>query len=358
MGDSQGHVQAKSPRNTKPRQWRGRGFCKPSQLALQGGRQRQRQCRMQEKSTRSPRRSATVRQRGSFAASFRPATSSDKTTRDWRARIVEGLVREQPSPVALGRSCRSTPRYQKRSWWLDTSTTAQSRRAVKRWHGCAQDLWNRNVEIAAWVALGAAQAHVGAKHGLTRQRVGQIVQEFPWVRQAVRDRLRSLDENHGKEGGKCQSSSRGWMGSESEDLESEGGCSGEFRPLSRPERTRWRRVCASRGPGDRRRRRRRGCGGRLAALVLESLASASGFPDPERGGKCQFRPTRKGGESASSDRPGKGGKVPSLTAAEISRRWRLRGGAVWRQRGFAFLRPIPPPKLEAPRQYQAQRGLF
>ena len=358
MGDSQSHVQAESPRNTKPRRWRGRGFCKPSQLQLQGGRQRQRQCRMQEKSTRSPRRSATVRQRGSFAASFRPATSSDKTTRDWRARIVEGLVREQPSPAALGRSCRSTPRYQKRSWWLDTSTTAQSRRAVKRWHGCAQDLWNRNVEIAAWVALGTAQAHVGAKHGLTRQRVGQIVQEFPWVRQAVRDRLRSLDENNGKEGGKCQSSSRGWMGSGSEDLESECGSSGEFRPLERPERTRWRRVCASRGPGDRRRHRRRGCGGRLAALVLASLAAAGGFPHPERGGKCQFSPTRKGGESASSAPPGKGGKVPSLALAEISRRWRLRGGAVWRQRGFAFLRPIPPPKLEAPRQYQAQRGLF
>ena len=65
-----------------------------------------------------------------------------------------------------------------------------------------------------------------------------------------------------------------------------------------------------------------------------------------------------GGESASSDPAGKGGKVPSLALAEISRRWRLRGGAVWRQRGFAFLRPIPPPKLEAPRQYQAQRGLF
>ena len=95
------------------------------------------------------------------------------------------------------------------------------------------------------------------------------------------------------------------------------------------------------------------------------------FPlPPVGGGKCQFRPRRKGGESASSDPAGKGGesassdpagkggKVPSLALAEISRRWRLRGGAVWRQRGFAFLRPIPPPKLEAPRQYQAQRGLF
>ena len=201
MGDSREY---ESPsRNKKPRRRKWRGFWKPSQLALQGGRQRQNKCRMQDKFTRSPRRSATVRQRGSFAASFRPATSSDKTARDWRARIVEGLVREQPSPAALGRSCRSTPRYQKRSWWLDTSTTAQSRRAVKRWHGCAQDLWNRNVEITAWVALGAAQAHVGTKYGLTRQRVGQIIREFEWVRQAVRDRLRSLDENNGREGGKC-----------------------------------------------------------------------------------------------------------------------------------------------------------
>ena len=313
---------------------------------------------MQEKSTRSPRRSATVRQRGGFAVSFRSARSSDKTTCDWRARIVEGLVREQPSPAALGRSCRSTPRYQKRSWWLDTSTTAQSRRAVKRWHGCAQDLWNRNVEITAWVALGAAQAHVGAKYGLTRQRVGQIVREFPWVSQAVRDRLRSLDENNGREGGKCQSSPRGWVGSDSSDLESECGSSGEFRPLSRPDRARWRRICDRRGAGSRRRRKGTRPAGPLAALAAASLAAAGGFPPPERGGKCQFRPRRKGGESASSDPAGKGGKVPSLALAEISLRWRLRGGAVWRQRGFAFLRPIPPPKLEAPRSYQAQRGLF
>ena len=93
-------------------------------------------------------------------------------------------------------------------------------------------------------------------------------------------------------------------------------------------------------------------------------------PAPSRGGKCQFRPRRKGGESASSDPVGKGGKVPVQTPSERGGkchlwRWRrsaaagrLRGGAVWRQRGFAFLRPIPPPKLEAPRQYQAQRGLF
>ena len=325
---------------------------------------------MQDKFTRSPRRSATVRQRGSFAAFFRPATSSEKTTRDWRARIVEGLVREQPSPAALGRSCRSTPRYQKRSWWLDTSTTAQSRRAVKRWHGCAQDLWNRNVEIAAWVALGAAQAHVGAKYGLTRQRVGQIIREFEWVRQAVRDRLRSLDENNGREGGKCQSSFRGKGGSFSPSWERECGSSGEFRPLSRPNRALWRRICDRRGAGARRRRKGTRPAGPLAALAAASLASAGGFPcpqsggkvpvqtPPERGGKCQFRPRRKGGESASSDPAGKGGKVPSLALAEISRRWRLRGGAVWRQRGFAFLRPIPPPKLEASRQYQAQRGLF
>ena len=358
MGDSRGHVQARAPRNTKPRRRRGRGFCKPSQLQLQGGRQRHRHCRMQEKSTRSPRRSATVRQRGSLAASFRTATSSDKITHDWRAHIVEGLVREQPHPAALGRSCRSTPRYRRRSWWLDTSPPAQSRRAVKRWHGHAGDLWTRNVRIAAWCALGSTQADIGAKYGLTRQRVGQIVREFEWVQEAAQERLQGLDENHGREGGKCQSSLRGWGGSDSSVLECLDRCSGEFRPLSRPERTRWRRVCASRGPGDRRRRRRRGCGGRLAALVRASLELAGGFPDPERGGKCQFRPTRKGGESASSDRPGKGGKVPSLALAEISRRWRLRGGAVWRQRGFSFLRPIPPPKLEAPRQYQGQRGLF
>ena len=139
---------------------------------------------------------------------------------------------------------------------------------------------------------------MGAKYGITRQRVGQIVREFPWVCQAVQDRLRSLDENNGREGGKCQSSLRG-----------EGGSSGEFWPLERPERTRWRRWCWTHW--------------------LQPAVS----------------PTRKGGG------------VPSL-AAEISRRWRLRGGAVWQQRSFAFLRPIRPPKLEAPRQYQAQRGLF
>ncbi len=86
-------------------------------------------------------------------------------------RRVEGLVREQARPVYLDRVCRSAPRYRRRSWWLDTSPVAQSRRAVKRWHGHAQDLWVRNVQIAAWVALGSAQAHVGAKYGLTRQRV-------------------------------------------------------------------------------------------------------------------------------------------------------------------------------------------
>ena len=253
---------------------------------------------MQRKSTASLRLKTTARQPGRSAAPCQAGRFSANTARDWRSRIVEGLVREQPSSIFLDRACRSAPRYQKRSWWLDTSTTAQSRRAVKRWHGGAQDLWNRNVEIAAWVALGATQAHVGAKYGLTRQRVGQIVREFPWVRQAVRDRLRSLDENNGREGGKCQSSFRGKGGSYSPSWERECGSSGEFRPLSRPERTRWRRVCASRGPGDRRRRRRRGCGGRLAALVLASLAAAGGFPHPERGGKCQFSPTRKGGESA------------------------------------------------------------
>ena len=356
MGDSDRHTHEPTSLYTKPR-LDGRGFCKPSQFTLQGGRQRQNQCRMQEKSTPSPRRSATVRQSGIFAASFRPATSSDKTTRDWRARIVADVVREQAGPVYLDRACRSAPRYRKRSWWLDTSTLAQSRRAVKRWHGHALDLWNRNVEIAAWVALDVAQGHVGATYGLTRQRVGQIVREFEWVQEAVQKRLQRLDENHGREGGKYQSSLRGWVGPNSSGLECSDRCSGEFRPLSRPERTRWRRVCASRGPGDRRRHRRRAGGGQLAVLALASLESAGGFPDPERGGKCQFSPTRKGGESASSARPGKGGKVP-VSPVEIRRRWRLRGGAVWRQRGFDFLRPIRPPKLEAPRSYQGQRGLF
>ena len=66
--------------------------------------------------------------------------------------------------------------------------------------------------MAAWVALGVAQAHVGAKYGLSRQRVGQIVREFEWVQEAVQKRLQGLDENHGREGGKCQSSLRGWGG--------------------------------------------------------------------------------------------------------------------------------------------------
>ena len=168
---------------------------------------------MQEKSTPSLRLKTTARQPSQAADGCRTAPRAVAPARDWRARIVAAVVEAQPRAAVLGRVCRSAPRYRKRSWWLDTSTTAQSRRAVKRWHGGAQDLWNRNVEIPAWVALGAAQAHVGAKYGLTRQRVGQIVREFPWVRQAVRDRLRSLDENNGREGGKCQSSLRGKGGS-------------------------------------------------------------------------------------------------------------------------------------------------
>ena len=313
---------------------------------------------MQEQFTRTPRRRATVRRRGVFAASFRSARSSAKTTHDWRSRMVERLVGEQPSGVYLDRSCRSTPRYQKQSWWLDTSTTAQSRRAVTRWHGRALDLWTRNVAIAAWCAVGTSQAHVGATYGLTRQRVGQIVREFPWVQEAVQERRQGLDENHGREGGKCQSSLRGWGGSGSWDLESVCMYSGEFRPLARPDRARWRRICDHRGAGSRRRRKGTRPAGPLAAMAAASLAAAGGFPHPERGGKCQFSPTRKGGESASSAPPGKGGKVPSLALAEISRRWRLRGGAVWRQRSFAFLRPIPPPKLEAPRSYQGQGKLW
>ena len=312
---------------------------------------------MHRKSTASLRLKTTARQPGRPADGYRTARRGVSPDHDWRSRIVEGLVREQPHPAALGRSCRSTPRYRRRSWWLDTSTPAQSRRAVKRWHGHDQDLWRRNIRIAAWCALGSTQAHIGAKHGLTRQRVGQIVREFEWVQEAVKRRLQGLDENHGGEGGKCQSSLRGRGGSSSSVLECLDRCSGEFRPLSRANRTRWRRVCSGRGPGDRRRHRRRACGGQLAVLALASLESAGGFPDPERGGKCQFSPTRKGGESAGSARPGKGGKVP-VSPVEISRRWRLRGGAVWRQRGFDFLRPIRPPKLEAPRSYQGQRGLF
>ena len=53
-------------------------------------------------------------------------------------------------------------------------------------------------------------------------------------------------------------------------------------------------------------------------------------PAPSRGGKCQFRPRRKGGESASSDPAGKGGKVPVQTPPE-------RGGKchLWRWRRSA-----------------------
>ena len=338
---------------------------------------------MQEQFTRTPRRRATVRRRGVFAASFRSARSSAKTTHDWRSRMVERLVGEQPSGVYLDRSCRSTPRYQKQSWWLDTSTTAQSRRAVTRWHGRALDLWTRNVAIAAWCAVGTSQTHVGATYGLSRQRVGQIVREFPWVQEAVQERRQGLDENHGREGGKCQSSLRGKGGSDSWDLEGVDRCSGEFRPLARPNRARWRQICDRRGAGSR--RRPEGCPARppsgpgrparkarkvnKAALVAASLASAGGFPGPdpggkvpvqpppEGGGKCQFSPRRKGGESASSAPAGRGGKVP-VSLAEITRRWRLRGGAVWRQRRFPILARPEAPALSGVRPYQAQRGLF
>ena len=264
---------------------------------------------MQDQFTRTPRRRATVRRRGGSAASFRSARSSAKTTRAWRSRIVEGLVQAQPLRVYLDRACRSAPRYRRRSWWLDTSTTAQSRRAVKRWHGCAQDLWRRNVEIAAWCALGATQAHVGAKYSLTRQRVGQIVREFPWVREAVLGRLEGRDENHGREGGKCQSSLRGWVGSDSAELEGVDRCSGEFRPLSRPNQARWRRICDRRGAGSRRRRK----GTRpvaLVALAAASLASAGGFPCPQSGGKVPVQPPPEGGGKCQFSPAGRGGKVP------------------------------------------------
>ena len=111
--------------------------------------------------------------------------------------------------------------------------------------------------------------------------------------------------------------------------------SGEFRPLARPDRARWRRICDRRGAGSRRRRKGTRLAGPLAALAAASLAAAGGFPPP-----------------------GKGGEVPSLALAEISRRWRLRGGAVWRQRGFAFLRPLRPPLLTAAGKYQRQGVLW
>ena len=120
----------------------------------------------------------------------------------------------------------------------------------------------------------------------------------------------------GGEGGKCQSSLRGRGGSLSSDLECSDRCSGEFCPLSRANRTRWRRVCASRGPGDRRRHRRRACGGQLAVLALASLESAGGFPDPERGGKCQFSPTRKGGGKCQFSPTRKGGGSASSAGGD------------------------------------------
>ena len=285
-------------------------------------------------------------------------------------------MREQAGPVYLDRPCRSAPRYRRRSWWMDTSPPAQSRRAVKRWHGHVADLWARNVAIAAWCALGATQSHVGAKYGLTRQRVGQIVREFEWVQEAVQERVQSLDETSGGEGGKCQSSLRGKGGAGSSVLESIGRCSGEFRPLSRPERARWRRVCDRRGAGSR--RRPPGCAppGTLVAALTASLALAGAFGAPPRGESASFPPLKMGGkvpvgvipalgENASSDPVPRGGKMPvlrgqgpALTVEAIARRWRVRGGAVWKQPGFAFLRPVRPPTLEEIRKYQRQGGLW
>ena len=331
---------------------------------------------MQEKSNRLPRLKTTPRHPGRAASGCRTARRAVSPDRDWRSRIVEGLVREQPSSAAVRRDCLSTPRYRRRSWWLDTSPPAQSRRAVKRWHGHVADLWARNVAISAWCALGATQAHVGARYGLTRQRVGQIVREFEWGRNTVQARLESLVEDLGREGGKCQSSLRGWAGSFSSDLESIGRCSGEFRPLSRPERTRWRKVCDRRGTGSRRRPRRAGPRGRLAGLVWASLASAGAFGAPPRRESASFPPLEMGGkvpvgailelgENASSGPVPRGGKVPvrrgqgtALTAEAVARRWRFRGGAGWEQRGFAFLRPVRPPTLEETRKYQRQGGLW
>ena len=124
---------------------------------------------MQEKFTRSPRRSATVRQRGSFAASFRPATSSDKTTRDWRARIVEGLVREQPSPVCAGSFLPIHSPVSETvlvARYFDDGAIPPRREALAR--VALKTSGIATSEIAAWVALGATQAHVGAKYGLTQ----------------------------------------------------------------------------------------------------------------------------------------------------------------------------------------------
>ena len=331
---------------------------------------------MHRKSTPSLRLKTTARQPDRAADRCRTARQAVSPARGWRSRIVEGLVREQPSSAAVRQDCRSAPRYRRRSWWLDTSPPAQSRRAVKRWHGHAQDLWRRNVEIAAWVALGSAQAHVGAKYGLTRQRIGQIVREFEWVQEAVQERVQSLDDPSGGEGGKCQSSLRGWVGSSSLDLGSIGRCSGEFRPLSRPERARWRRVCDRRGAGSR--RRPPGCAppGTLAAALTASLASPGAFGAPSRGESASFPPLVMGGkvpvgaipvlgENASFGPALRGGKMPvrrrqesALTVEAIARRWRFRGGAAWKQRGFAFLRPVRPPTLEETNKYQRQGGLW
>ncbi len=298
---------------------------------------------MQEKSTPSLRLKTIARQPGRSAAPCRAGRSSANTTRDWRSRVVEGLVREQPSAVYLDRACRSTPRYQSRSWWLDTSTTAQSRRAVKRWHGRPQDLWVRNVRISAWVALGAAQAHIGAKYGITRQRVGQIVHEFEWVKKAVQ----SLADDVGREGGKCQSSLRDWVRSGGLDLESLCVSSGEFRPLSRPNRSRWRKVCDQRGAGSRRRVRRRGLKSWIAGLIRASLESAPGWACPAE---------RKNAPAAVLPLERERTWQAVLRATQL--RWSRRGGAPWRQLGLAFMRPVRPLTLEATGKYQAQGKLW
>ena len=334
---------------------------------------------MHRKSTSSLRLKTTARQPGWAADGCRTARPGPSPDRNWRDGIVEALVEAQPSSAAVRRDCRSAPRYRKRSWWLDTSPPAQSRRAVKRWHGHTQDLWRRNVRIAAWCALGSTQAHVGATYGLSRQRVGQIVREFEWVQEAVQERLQSRDGPDGGGGGKCQSSLRGKGGSDSSDLDPFYRCSGEFRPLTRPDRARWRRICDRRGAGLR--RRPEGCPARppsgpgrpakkvrkvdRAALVWASLASAGGFPCPQTGGKVPVWLPPERGESASLGSSPRGGKMPvgrrqgpSLTLAEISRRWRVRGGAVWRQRRFPILARPEAPALSGVRTYQAQRGLF
>ena len=138
----------------------------------------------------------------------------------------------------------------------------------------------------------------------------------------------------------------GWAGSDSAELEGVDRCSGEFRPLSRP------------NPG---------------ALEVNLRPPGRGIEETEEGhptrrpaggpgggltGLCRRFPLPPvGGESASSAPAGREGKVP-VSPAEISRRWRLRGGAGWRQRRSPILARTEAPALSGVRPYQAQQRLF